>query len=264
MMNIRFLHDIDAWVYAAALFFIMLGCIRLGGRLSKRLPVKGQVQSEATKTIFGSVFGLMAFLLAFTFGMGGSRFEARRAASITEANAIGTAILRADLYPEGDRKAFRSDFKAYLQARIDYMSCPWNDPKIPKYKQAQQKAEKNLWERVTRLSVNAPSIIPSNQMIPALNDMFDSATANDYAEIMKVPQSIVIMLFILSIVSSLLLGYTSSGKGKLDWYVITGFCFLSAIVIYITLDLDRPRRGLIKLDTSHKAIFSQIDQFKGE
>lgn len=263
-MSIKFLQDIDAWIYAVALFFTMLGCIRLGDRLSKKLPVKGRIENEVTKTIFGSVFGLMAFLLAFTFGMGGSRFEARRAASINEANAIGTAILRADLYPEEDRKAFRADFKEYLQARIDFLSCQWDDPKISEYKQTQEKVEKSLWKRVTRLSVNAPSIIPSNQMIPALNQMFDSATSNDYAELMKVPQSIVVMLFILSIISSLLIGYTSSGKGKLDWHIIVGFCLLSSIVIYITLDLDRPRRGLIQLDTSHKAIFSQMKLLEGE
>ena len=113
-----------------------------------------------------------------------------------------------------------------------------------------------------QLSVNAPSIIPSNQMIPALNDMFDSATSNDYAELMKVPQSIVLMLFMLSLICSFLVGYIWGEKGKLDWFVMTGFCFLSSLVIFITLDLDRPRRGLIQLDTSHDAIFSQIEQFK--
>lgn len=264
-MIIKFLQDIDASVYALLLFVIMLICIWLGAKTGKKKAQrKGYTENESNKTIFGSVFGLLAFLLAFTFGMGGSRYEARRSASIAEANAIGTAILRADLYPEEQRKDFRADFKDYLQARIDYLSCQRDDPKMPQYAAAQQKASTNLWNRTMKLSVNAPSIIPSNQMIPALNEMFDSATANDYSELMKVPQSIVTMLFILSFVSAFFMGYLSGEKGKIDWYIAAGFCFLSAIVIYITLDLDRPRRGLIQLDVSHKAIFSQIEQFKGE
>ncbi|MHA3787532.1 bestrophin-like domain [Flavobacterium hauense] len=264
-MNIRLLHDIDAWVYALLLFAIMLICIWLGARTGKKkAQKKDYIENESNKTIFGSVFGLLAFLLAFTFGMGGSRYEARRSASIAEANAIGTAILRADLYPEEQRNAFRADFKDYLQARIDYLKCQRDDPKISEYAASQQKAGNSLWKRAMTLSVNAPSIIPSNQMIPALNEMFDSATSNDYSELMKVPQSIVTMLFILSFVSAFFMGYISGEKGKIDWYIAMGFCFLSAMVIYITLDLDRPRRGLIQLDVSHNAIFSQIDQFKGE
>lgn len=264
-MNIPFFRDLDIWVSCLFLFFAMLLCMWIGSRVGRRKSEKGNIpESDGNKTIFGAVFGLMAFLLAFTFGMSGSRFESRRAASITEANAIGTAILRADLYPEEHRKAFRADFKDYLQARIDYLSCQRDDPKMTEYALAQQKTTASLWNRAMQLSINAPSIIPSNQMIPALNDMFDSATSNDYSELMTVPQSIVFMLFILSFVSSFFVGYIWGEKGKLDWYVTTGFCFLSALVIFITLDLDRPRRGLIKLDTSHNAIFSQIDQFKGE
>lgn len=261
-MNRTLMNDIDTWVYSLSLFLLMLVCIWLGSKIGKRQAAKHDyTENESNKTIFGAVFGLMAFILAFTFGMSGTRYESRRAASIDEANAIGTAILRADLYPEEQRIAFRADFKDYLQARIDYLSCQRDDPKIPEYTQAQQNATKNLWDRAMILSVNAPSIIPSNQMIPALNDMFDSATSNDYAELMKVPESIVLMLFILCLVCSLFVGYIWGEKGKLDWYVTTGFCFLSALVIYITLDLDRPRRGLIQLETSHEAIFSQIEQF---
>lgn len=262
-MNIKLLHDIDTWVYALLLFASMLFFIWIGARTGKKQSAKpGYKENEANKTIFTSVFGLLAFLLAFTFGMSGSRYESRRAASITEANAIGTAILRADLYTQEQRKAFRADFKDYLQARIDYLSCQRDDPKMPGYALAQQKATNSLWKRAMELSINPPSIIPSNQMIPALNDMFDSATSNDYSELMKVPQSIVIMLFILSFVSAFFVGYISGEKGKIDWFVTAGFCFLSALVIYITLDLDRPRRGLIQLDTSHNAIFSQMEQFK--
>jgi hypothetical protein len=260
-MNSKLMDDIDTWVYAVTLFALMLVCIWIGSRFGDKQAKNNITESESNKTIFGATFGLLAFILAFTFGMSGTRYESRRAASLGEANAIGTAILRADLYPEQERNGFRADFKNYLQARIDYLSCGKDHPKMAEYVRSQQSAANNLWKRAMRLTVNAPSIIPSNQMIPALNGMFDSATSNDYAELMKVPQSIVIMLFLLCLISTLLVGYIWGEKGKLDWYVTTGFCFLSSLVIFITLDLDRPRRGLIQLETSHQAIFSQIDQF---
>lgn len=112
-----------------------------------------------------------------------------------------------------------------------------------------------------RLAANAASVIPHSQMVPALNEMFDSATAYDYSEYQRVPESIVWMLLILSFVSAFFMGYSSAEKGRLDWYVAFGFCFLSVMVIFITLDLDRPRRGMIQIDVSHKALLSLMDNF---
>lgn len=40
----------------------------------------------------------------------------------------------------------------------------------------------------------------------------------------------------------------------MDWFIIVGFCLLTLVVIYIPLDLDRPRRGFIKLDGSEQAM----------
>ena len=48
---------------------------------------------------WGPILALFAFMLAFTFGMAGSRFEARRQAVLEEANAIGTTYLRTRLLP---------------------------------------------------------------------------------------------------------------------------------------------------------------------
>lgn len=258
-MDNSLLFLIDTWKICLMLLVMMMLCIWLGSAIGEK-KFKGEyAENAANKTIIGSVFGLMAFLLAFSFSMSGSRFESRRTASISEANAIGTAILRADLYPEAERNAFRADFKNYLQARIDYLASAWDDAKLNGIQERQKAAADNLWSRAMRLSINAPSIIPSNQMIPSLNEMFDSATTNDYSELMRVPESIVVMLFVLSFVSAFFMGYSSAEKGKLDWYVAFGFCFLSVLVIFITLDLDRPRRGLIQLDTSHQAIISLMD-----
>lgn len=39
-----------------------------------------------------------------------------------------------------------------------------------------------------------------------------------------------------------------------DWIVVTGFALLSSMIIYITLDLGRPMRGIIKTDMARDAI----------
>ena len=47
----------------------------------------------------GAILGLLALMIGFTFAMALSRFEARRDAVLTEANAIGTTALRTRLLP---------------------------------------------------------------------------------------------------------------------------------------------------------------------
>jgi len=37
--------------------------------------------------------------------------------------------------------------------------------------------------------------------------------------------------------------------------IVIGFCLLVSIVIYITLDLDMPRKGLITLDVSYQYMY---------
>jgi hypothetical protein len=79
-------------------------------------------------------------------------------------------------------------------------------------------------------------------------------------ELERVPDSIVIMLFAVSLATGFFLGY-SSPESKLDWFVAVGFCLLTAVVIYITLDLDRPRRGFIHLGGAHQAMLALRSYF---
>ena len=260
--NSSLLFRTDAWLLVSILFILMLVCIAVGSAWGKKQKAKFEYyENPANNTVYGAVFALLAFLLAFTFGMSGNRYDARRQATIEEANAIGTAILRTGLYPDSDRVVFRNDLKNYLQARIDYITAGTDISKqIKADKQASLYASR-LWDHALQFSQKNPSVIISGQMIPALNDMFDDATTNTYNELMRVPDSIVIMLFILMLICAFFIGYISEGKGRFDWYTGTGFCLLSALVLFITLDLDRPRRGLIQLDTSSQSIILLMDQF---
>lgn len=258
-----FLLRIDIWELVITLFALMLIFMSLGSGIARKRHTDGEHdENPANTTVYSAVFGLLAFLLGFTFSMSGNRYDSRREASIAEGNAIGTAILRADLYPDSERIAFREDFKHYLQGRITSISSGTNSEQMIQADASVSLYAARLWKRATQFSHANPSVVISGQMIPALNTMFDSATSNTYSERMRVPQNIVIMLFMLSVISAFFVGYLSVGKGRFDWLLGTGFCLLTSLVIFITLDLDRPRRGLIRLDTSHEAIISLMEQFK--
>ena len=51
-------------------------------------------------SVVGATLGLLAFMLAFTFGISASRFDMRKQLLLDEVNAIGTEFLRTDFLVE--------------------------------------------------------------------------------------------------------------------------------------------------------------------
>ncbi len=91
--------------------------------------------------------------------------------AVKESNAIGTAILRADLYPPEERLAYRADLKAYTEARIDYYYSGTDIRKMDSASQMTKKFALMLWKRATTNAKNSSTIFPGNLIIPSLNDM---------------------------------------------------------------------------------------------
>jgi len=253
-MEISWLHRTDALILCIMLFFAMLIMVWLG-RMAGKLWHKDDPEPKGgVNSLLAAVFGLFGFILAFTFGMSGNRYESVRTVIVNEANDIGTAILRADLYPDSARTALRAEFRKYLEARISYYQNATNLELWKKAKEDAAVASSNLWAIAIAQSKKPNMLIPSNSMIPALNSMFDIATSNEMLLLMRVPDLIIYMLFILALASSFIAGFTSEPIRPKHWIVITGFALLSSMIIYITLDLGRPLRGIIKTNVSEQSI----------
>src|SRR5436190_15581501 len=125
-MQPSFLLRLDTWQIMLILLALMILSIKVGLITGK----KSHKESPADNTILASLFTLLGLLLAFTFSMAINYHGMRRDIIVEEANDIGTAILRADLYRENDRNLFRADFKKYIDARIDYFAAGANLDKI--------------------------------------------------------------------------------------------------------------------------------------
>lgn len=226
----------------------------VGNYIGKKSPDEKTAETSA-------LTALLFFLLAFTFGMSGDRYDSRRKIVIEEANNIGTAILRSDLYPDSTRILFRSDFKLYLEARIAYYQAGADTQAIAKADRLSQNISLKLWKRASSLAANPANLASTQQMIPALNDMIDVTTSRLAGEKAKVPPSIILMLFFLAVISAFYGGYSEGRKGKMDWVVQIGFCLLVSLVIFFTLDLDRPRRGFVNLDEPNQTIIELRKNF---
>lgn len=239
------LFDLDAVYIAIILFVFMLTAVWIGYKIG----LKKTKSENKNPEISSSLLGLLALILGFTFAMAGSRYENRKNNLIDEANCIGTAILRADIYPDSLKNEFKKDFKSYLDSRRDYYLLDNNEEKLTASLKQSGVESGKLWNRATFYAKNKDYFIQSTMMLPALNAMFDSASKSNIVLNSKVPETIIYLMLAFSVIISFFIGYNSGLEKKINTKFIIGFCFLICIVILITLDLDRPRRGLIKLDT---------------
>lgn len=258
-MKVNAFDQTEAWVIALLLFILMLLSSYIGKLIGNYIQKKTNSEEKPPET--SALIALLFFLLAFTFGMSGERYDSRRKVVVEEANSIGTAILRSDMYPDSIRALFRKDFKDYVETRISYYEVGANANGILKADSLSQIISAKLWKRATELSKNPDNLAATQQMIPALNDMIDVTTTRLSGEKAKVPQSILIMLFFLAMIIAFYGGYSEGRKGKVDWLVQTGFCVLVSLVVLFTLDLDRPRRGFVNLDIPNQTMIDLRKNF---
>ena len=83
---------------------VIIGSTVLGFLLGRALVRRGEGLREPLGVTQGALVGFVALLLAFGLTMAVGRYESRRAAVVTEANAIGTTYLRAQTLTEPESK----------------------------------------------------------------------------------------------------------------------------------------------------------------
>jgi hypothetical protein len=227
-------------LFALSLFIGMLLLLEIDRRIDARRLVKDPEGARTgTDAIKGAVFALLGLLIAFTFSGAASKFDTRRQLIIEETNAIGTAYLRFDLLPASMQPALQESFRQYVDARLEVYR------KLPDVQAAKAELAKaiQLQEAIWTQAVAAPMLL-----LPALNQMIDITTTRTMATQLHPPLIIFVMLFGLALASALLAGYgMASGKSR-SWLHIFGFAAVIAVAIYVILDIEYPRLGLIQVD----------------
>ena len=257
-MNISLLSMYEASELAVVSFVSMLLFSYIGNLLGKRF----HTDSEREGAVLGSLFALLGLLLAFTFSMSVSRYDKRLEIIVQESNDIGTAVLRCDLYPEEDRKLLRAVFKEYVEARIAFFNCGTDVQKIIASQKESCDVSKQIWDHVARLSKIPTNQVASMQMIPALNDMIDITSTRWFANIAKVPDMVLFLLYALACACAFYAGYSYTGLKRMDLINVVGFCLLTSIVVWVIIDMDRPRSGFVTLKETHEAMIGLREMFK--
>lgn len=246
-----------------ALLVSMLALLAIGHRLgSRRLGGETEQERVGLVSIETAVFGLLGLIFAFTYAGAATRFEARRALSIQEANAVGTAYLRLDLLPDAPKAALKDKLRRAGTLQVAaYDALP--DLAAFESKLGQVKAiQAEIWSGAVAAAREAPP--PTAQLLlPALNDMIDVTSTRESLVRVHTPGAILATLVALALFCSLLAGYGLAGSRMLSRYLhMGGFAAVVTLTIYVVLDYDHPRFGLITVDFADSALAATVATMK--
>jgi len=244
-----------ALLLTTALFAGMLITFEVGRRIGvARIKRDPEGLTKGAGAAEGAVFALLGLLLAFTFSGAASRFEARRFYIDTEANAIGTAYLRLDLLPPDSQPPLRELFRRYADNRAAvYQGSDLEATKAKLAEGAMMQAE--IWKQaVAACQLPGVPTTASMLLLPALNEMIDITATRITATGNHPPPVIYLLLVALSLIGALLVGYgTSSNKDRSLLHQGT-FALVTSLAIYVIVDLEYPRLGLIRIDAADQAL----------
>jgi hypothetical protein len=247
-------------VFVPSLFLIMLLVLETGRRIGKRYYSMEESDHHRGNRILveSAIYGLLGLLIAFTVSGAASRFDARRTLTVQEANTIGTAYLRLDLLPAAAQPELRRKFRRYAEARLAVFRL------LPDFEASNAEAvranelQRSIWNEVIAALPGVPQSA-TLMLLPALNEMFDITSSRAIAGQAHTPLVILCALAVLALFCCLLAGYGLAGENPLGSALrMIGFALIVTLTIFVILDLDYPRVGLIRLDYADQALIDVL------
>jgi ABC-type multidrug transport system fused ATPase/permease subunit len=239
----------------SGIFIFMLLAMEIGFRSGRRKQASATEAITQANSVLVSMLGLLALLLAFTFSAALQRYEDRSQTVVAEANAIGTTYLRARLLPGGMQDEVQALLRQYLDVRIQEGRVNATEPELHELLQQQgQLMQTQLWSHAVRAAELDKSVVTSGLFIQSLNELIDTSTTRNAALNRQVPEIVLFLMIATIVLTTATLGYASGIAGHRVTLAAFVLLILIALVVYLIIDLDRPRRGAIQV--SHESMQS--------
>jgi len=233
---------------ALALFLGMLLFFEVGRRIGVRQVARhGKDARAGVGVVDGAVYALLGLLIGFMFNGAASRFDQRRQLIAQEATVISTAWQRLDLLPRDVQPALRDDFRRYIDAVLDEyrnlrsVAVSFHEPA------EEARAREALWSGVTAVSQTAAGDDFRMLVVPSLNEMFVTVQRERLARRIQPPWMTFVLLCLTALAAATFGGYGLAGAPTRNWMHVVGVSATIALAIYVIIDLEFPRLGLIRV-----------------
>ena len=246
---VQTIDHIPLWAVFLITTLILFTAAEIGFHLGQWRKQRSKDEEKGqTGALMGAALAMLAFLLAFTFGMAGSIHNARKSVLLEEANAIGTAYLRAQILPE----PYSSKIKGLLQEYVDVrLKGAQSINSIDQVKQAITRSEElhnELWALSVSLAKENSGSIFAGLFVDSLNKVIDLHSKRITEGIRnRIPRSIGITLYFVAILTMTLIGYQAGLTGIRTLVARFALILAFASVMLLITELDRPGTTIIKV-----------------
>ncbi len=246
-MNV--IYNWPIWIVVVAILVLWFVASEIGFRLgSSRKADQAERRLAVATALKASVLGMVALLLGFSFSITSNRFSDRSRIVLEEANSIGTCYLRAGLLGESAKNRIRESLRRYTDARLEHFDKGLNPADYDRTLKLMREALNELWLAVSDSVKAEPDLVRTSQIVPAANAVIDLSATTEWATRNKLPGSVVVLLGICIVISGALIGHSSGETGKRNMGLWTALNILVVLIVFVILDFDRSRRGLIQID----------------
>lgn len=235
---------LNSWQLALLLAAILFGATGIGLLAGRSLRRHADTLREPFGVVQAALLTLVGLLLAFTLAMAVTRYEARRAAVVDDANAIGTAYLRAQTLHEPMRSASLRLYPAYTDASIALSNAIPGQGEARRAILRESQIQRQLWRLAGQSLDRQPVQSAPRLYVDSLNAMIDMQTTRVAALNNRVPTaiSLVVVLGAACALALMAIYLAMFSRGVVTVMLAAG---LLTLLLFVTFDLDRPARGYI-------------------
>ena len=260
-VNFSIYHQLPFVAVLVLYVVVLLAALEIGYRLGirKHDDWKGSAD-DVGKLFLTSLFGVLGLMLAFSFGSGVSFHKTRKQAIVQEANALGTAYLRAGLVDDPGRSELRRVLLAYAHTRVAGSREIPDAETLRKLIEESWRAKAKLWpvtEEILRESEKGPI---GASLAAAVNNVLDADTIRVAAIVDCLPPVVLTMLLLIAAATVSVAGFNAGLSGRISRWRATILCLVVAAIMLVILDFDRPITGFIRVSNeSIRAVIAEME-----
>lgn len=239
--------ELSAWVTALGAALLMLLAWHLGVRSGGAARTKrGDRVILPAGRAEDATLALLGLLLAFSFSTAATKFERRKALVLEEATAIGDFSGAASVVAEPERASLRRAVHDYAVLRRDSPTGSTDPVAMERLLAASYAAQAGLAAQVEAATRNPHTPVGLNGTLVGTLNAATTAYQNrlqawrDHA-----PTTIIAMLIVFAGVAAFVLGRGQGVKGEVEAFSPVLYVVLTALVLWVILDLEQPQRGSI-------------------
>lgn len=195
------------------------------------------VIQTATLTLLGLIIG-------FTFSMALNRYDQRKNLEEEEANAIGTAYLRAELLPAESTTKLKAVLKQYTSERAR-LYVTRDVAEMAALNASAGKLQAEMWAVVRDVAAAQPT--PVHVLaVTSINDVINSQGYTQAAWWNRIPHAAWILMLMLAVCANFLVGLGARRPG-VKLLLVAMFPLIIAGAFFLIADIDAPRSGVIRV-----------------